>query len=227
MFLANSLKEKLRRNYFEGDSSEAIDQIKYPYKPRKKDPRVLLTFRQKGDGENQENLIPQNFFSTQKLQSLDKKEWESTFTTEKLHSEWKTRVNLDFENNFKKFSDDFVLPEVKKTKEKIKDSVDPDRLELKKKKWNISYNVKEDVKPELAKKLFEIENGFKDFKVITPKIQEVNEGVETRDHIILDGKIWDISNQVNKKELKDYEEKKLNNAKENSIKYWRNKEIRR
>ena len=222
MFLANSLKEKLRRNYYEGDSNDAIDQIKYPYKPRKRDPRVLLTFRQKGDGENQENLIPQNFFSTQKLQSLDRKEWESTFTTEKLHSEWKTRVNLDFENNYKKFSDDFVLPEVKKTKEIIKDSVDPDRLELKKKNWNISCNVKEDIKPELAKKLFEIENGFKDFKVITPKVQEVNEGVETRDHIILDGKIWDISNQVNIRELKQEGKNKLSNAKENSIKYWRN-----
>ena len=54
------------------------------------------------------------------------------------------------------------------------------------------------------------------------KTPEVNEGVDTRDHIELDGKIWDISNQVNKKELKDYEEKKLNDAKENSIKYWRN-----
>ena len=222
MFLANSLKEKLRRNYFENDSTEAMDQIKYPYKPGKKDPRVLLTFRQKGDGENQEHLIPQNFFSTQKLQSLDRKEWESTFTLDKLHSEWKTRVNLDFENNFKKFSDDFVLPEVKKAKEKIKDSVDPDRLELKKKNWNISYNVKEDIKPELAKKLFEIENGFNDFKAISPKIQEVNEGVETRDHIILDGKIWDISNQVNIREIKDKEKKKLAYAKENSIKYWRN-----
>ena len=222
MFLANSLKEKLRRNFLESDTNDAIEQTKFPYQTKKKDPRVLLSFRQKGDGENQDNLIPQNFFSTQKLQSLDRKEWESTFTLDKLHSEWKTRVNLDFENNYKKFADDFVLPGVKKAKEKIKDLVNPDRLELKKKNWNISYNIKDDIKPELSKKLFEIENGFKDFKVIPPKIQEINEGVDTRDHIELDGKIWDISNQVNKRELKEEDKKKLIDAKENSIKYWRN-----
>ena len=222
MFLANSLKEKLRRNFVESDTNDAIEQTKFPYQTKKKDPRVLLSFRQKGDGENQDYLIPQNFFSTQKLQSLDRKEWESTFTLDKLHSEWKTRVNLDFENNYKKFADDFVLPGVKKAKEKIKDLVNPDRLELKKKNWNISYNIKDDIKPELSKKLFEIENGFKDFKVIPPKIQEINEGVDTRDHIELDGKIWDISNQVNKRELKEEDKKKLIDAKENSIKYWRN-----
>ena len=222
MFLANSLKEKLRRNFVESDTNDAIEQTKFPYHKKKKDPRVLLSFRQKGDGENQDNLIPQNFFSTQKLQSLDRKEWESTFTLDKLHSEWKTRVNLDFENNYKKFADDFVLPGVKKAKEKIKDLVNPDRLELKKKNCNISYNIKDDIKPELSKKLFEIENGFKDFKVIPPKIQEINEGVDTRDHIELEGKIWDISNQVNKRELKEEDKKKLIDAKENSIKYWRN-----
>ena len=222
MFLANSLKEKLRRNFVESDTNDAIEQTKFPYHKKKKDPRVLLSFRQKGDGENQDYLIPQNFFSTQKLQSLDRKEWESTFTLDKLHSEWKTRVNLDFENNYKKFADDFVLPGVKKAKEKIKDLVNPDPLELKKKNWNISYNIKDDIKPELSKKLFEIENGFKDFKVIPPKIQEINEGVDTRDHIELDGKIWDISNQVNKRELKEEDKKKLIDAKENSIKYWRN-----
>ena len=227
MFLANSLKEKLRRNYLESDNTNTIEQTKYPYQPKKKDPRVLLSFRQKGDGENQDSLIPQNFFSTQKLQSLDRKEWESTFTVDKLHQEWKTRVNLDFENNYKKFSDDFVLPDVKKAKVFIKDSVNPDRLELKKKNWNISYNVKDDLKPELSKKLFEIENGFKDFKIIPPKVKVVEEGVDTRDHIELDGKFWDLSNQVNLKEIKDEDKKDLIRSKENSIKYWRNNDDNR
>ena len=227
MFLANSLKEKLRRNYLESDNTNTIEQTKYPYQPKKKDPRVLLSFRQKGDGENQDSLIPQNFFSTQKLQSLDRKEWESTFTVDKLHQEWKTRVNLDFENNYKKFSDDFVLPDVKKAKEFIKDSVNPDRLELKKINWNISYNVKDDLKPELSKKLFEIENGFKDFKIIPPKVKVVEEGVDTRDHIELDGKFWDLSNQVNLKEIKDEDKKDLIRSKENSIKYWRNNDDNR
>ena len=222
MFLANSLKEKLKKNYFENDSMDVIEQTKYPYVSKGKNPRQLLSFRQKGDGENQENLIPQNFFSTQKLQSLDRKEWESTFTIDKLRSEWKTRVTLDFENNFKKFSDDFALPDVHKAKEKIKNLVDPDRLNLKKKEWNISYNTNEETKPELEKQLFEIENGFKDFRVIPPKIKNVEPGVDTRDHLELDGKIWDISNQVSKKDFNEEEKKILNISKENSIKYWRN-----
>ncbi len=222
MFLANSLKEKLKKNYFENDSMDVIEQTKYPYVPKGKNPRQLLSFRQKGDSENQENLIPQNFFSTQKLQSLDRKEWESTFTIDKLRSEWKTRVTLDFENNFKKFSDDFALPDVHKGKEKIKNLVDPDRLNLKKKEWNISYNTNEETKPELEKQLFEIENGFKDFRVIPPKIKNVEPGVDTRDHLELDGKIWDISNQVSKKDFNEEEKKILNISKENSIKYWRN-----
>ena len=65
MFLAKCLKEKLRRNYIESDNLETIERTKYPYKPRKKDPRVLLTFRQKGVGENQDSLIPQTFFFNQ------------------------------------------------------------------------------------------------------------------------------------------------------------------
>ena len=61
MFLANSLKEKLKRNFLENEV-ENMERNKFPYKARQKDPRVLLTFRQGGDGEeNQENLIPQKF----------------------------------------------------------------------------------------------------------------------------------------------------------------------
>ena len=141
MFLANSLKEKLKRNFLENEV-ESMEQNKFPYKAPPKDPRVLLSFRQGGDGEeNQENLIPQTFFSTQKLQSLDRKEWENTFTVDKLHSEWKTRVNLDFENNYKKFSDDFILPNVVQSKKEAKNLVDPDILELKKKKIGIFHII--------------------------------------------------------------------------------------
>ena len=39
MFLANSLKEKLRRNFIENDSTETIEQTKFPYQIKKKDPR--------------------------------------------------------------------------------------------------------------------------------------------------------------------------------------------
>ena len=228
MFLANSLKEKLKRNFLENETDN-IDQTKHPYKAPPKDPRVLLTFRQGGEGEEgQENLIPQTFFSTQKLQSLDRKEWENTFNVEKLRSEWKTRVNLDFENNYKKFSDDFVLPNVVQSKKEAKDLVDPDILELKKKEWNISYNLKNDVKPELQKKLFEITSGLKDFKVVPIKKKEVTEGVDSRDHLEIDGSVWNISNQVSLKDFKKDDNKKLNNAKENTTRYWKtNNEFRR
>ena len=228
MFLANSLKEKLKRNFIENETDN-MEQTKHPYKSPPKDPRVLLSFRQGGEGEeNQENLIPQTFFSTQKLQSLDRKEWEKTFSLDKLHSEWKTRVNLDFENNYKKFSDDFVLPNVIQSKIDVKDLVDPDRLELKKKKWNISYNLKDDVKPELQKKLFEIESELKDFKVVPIKKKEITQGVDSRDHLEVDGSIWNISNQISLKKFKNDDNKKLCDAKENTIRYWKtNNEFRK
>ena len=221
MFLANSLKEKLKRNFLENETNN-MEQTKFPYKSPPKDPRVLLSFRQGADGEDeQENLIPQTFFSTQKLQSLDRKEWENTFTLEKLHSEWKTRVNLDFENNYKKISDDFILPNVIQSKIDMKNLVDPDKLELKKKPWNISYNIKNDVKPELQKKLFEIQSGLSDFKVTPIKKNFIEEGVDSRDHLEVDGSVWNISNQVSLKEFKIDDNKKLTDAKENTLRYWK------
>ena len=228
MFLANSLKEKLKRNFLENEIDN-IERTKFPYKSPPRDGRVLLCFRQGGDSiENQENLIPQTFFSTQKLQSLDRKEWESTFTVDKLHSEWKTRVNLDFENNYKKFSDDFILPKVIQSKNDINNLKDPDILELKKKSWNISYNIKDDVKPELQKNLFEIGSGLKDFQVIPIKEKTIEEGVDSRDHLEVDGNIWNVSNQVILKDLQNEENKKLIDAKENTMKYWKtNSELRK
>ena len=228
MFLANSLKEKLKRNFLENETNN-MEQTKFPYKSPPKDPRVLLSFRQGADGEDeQENLIPQTFFSTQKLQSLDRKEWENTFTLEKLHSEWKTRVNLDFENNYKKISDDFILPNVIQSKIDMKNLVDPDKLELKKKPWNISYNIKNDVKPELQKKLFEIQSGLSDFKVVPIKKHYVEEGVDSRDHLEVDGSVWNVSNQVSLKDFKNDDNKKLSDAKENTLRYWKtNNDFRR
>ena len=228
MILANSLKEKLKRNYMENETN-SMEQTKFPYKSPPKDPRVLLSFRQGADGEEeQENLIPQTFFSTQKLQSLDRKEWENTFTLEKLHSEWKTRVNLDFENNYKKISDDFILPNVIQSKIDMKNLVDPDKLELKKKPWNISYNIKNDIKPELQKKLFEIQSGLSDFKVVPIKKHYVEEGVDSRDHLEVDGSVWNVSNQVSLKDFKNDDNKKLSDAKENTLRYWKtNNDFRR
>ena len=226
MFLANSLKDKLKKEFIESESSN-LNETLHPYKPPPKDPRAFLTFRE-GEGETTEdNLIPQNFFSTQKLQSLDRKEWENTFTLKKLRSEWKTRVKLDFENNFKKFPDDFISPEILKSKKEVENLVDPDKLELKKKQWNISYNTTENFKPELSKKLFEINSGLKDFKVVPIKQHKIEEGVESRNHIEIDGNAWNISNQISLSNFKKEDKLNLSKAKDNSLRYWKtNSELR-
>ena len=226
MFLANSLKDKLKKEFIESEASN-FGETRFPYKPPPKDPRAFLTFRE-GEGETtQENLIPQNFFSTQKLQSLDRKEWENTFTVKKLRSEWKTRVKLDFDNNFKKFPDDFISPEVLKSKKEVQNLVDPDKLELKKKQWNISYNTAENFKPELSKKLFEIKSGLKDFKVVPLKQRIIEAGIDSRNHLELDGKTWNLSNQISLSNFKKEDKLNLSKAKDNSLRYWKtNSELR-
>jgi hypothetical protein len=110
----------------------------------------------------------------------------------------------------------------------MKNLVDPDKLELKKKPWNISYNIKNDVKPELQKKLFEIQSGLSDFKVTPIKKNFIEEGVDSRDHLEVDGSVWNISNQVSLKEFKIDDNKKLTDAKENTLRYWKtNNDFRR
>ena len=110
----------------------------------------------------------------------------------------------------------------------MKNLVDPDKLELKKKPWNISYNIKSDVKPELQKKLFEIQSGLSDFKVVPIKKNFVEEGVDSRDHLEVDGSVWNVSNQVSLKEFKTDDNKKLTDAKENTLRYWKtNNDFRR
>ena len=218
MFLANSLKEKLKNTYLESDSGD-LGKARYTYEPKPKDKRILLSFRQ--DESSDPNLIPATYYSTQKLESLDKKEWENTFTLDKLHNEWKTRVNLDFENNYKKFSDDFILPNVIKSKTFIKDFVDPDILELKKKNWKISTKFDEKTKPELHKQIFDINNGLTEKKAVELIPPNPPPGVESRDHMIIDNKIWNVSNEVIQDELNEKNKIDLDNAKENSKKYWK------
>ena len=44
MFLVNSLKEKLKRDYIEGET-ESDDPL-FSYKPSPKNPKVLLSFKE-------------------------------------------------------------------------------------------------------------------------------------------------------------------------------------
>ena len=223
MFLANSLKEKLRRSYLESetDSMSSTANAKFAYVPPKKDPRQIVSFKEPLKNDPSNNYSSSWNLNTQQLQSLDKTDWENTFTLKNLHEKWQGKNDLDFELNFKKFTDDAIYPRAFPAKELVKDLTDPDILELKRKRWNISNNTKEKSKPELSKIIFEVGNGLKDFQVVPLKEQKVNVGVDSRDHLEVDGNIWNISNLFNEKKFKKQGDKFLTIAQENSIRYWR------
>ena len=225
MFLANSFKEKLKRSYLEGEMDAESTEEAHQYKPNKKDPRVLFSF--KDTYKSDPLLSSSSNLNSQQLKALDKKEWENTFTLKKLHQKWKGKTELDFEPNFKKFTDEASFPQAKPAKEYVKNLRDPDILELKQKYWNISNNTKEKYKTELKKNLFEISAGLKDFKIVPLKNKIINEGVDSRDHIEIDGNSWNISNLVNKKKFKIEENENLSLAQENSNKYWKENEENR
>ena len=188
MFLANSFKEKLKRSYLEGEMDPESAEEALQYKPNKKDPRVLFSFK---DAYKSDPLLSSSSnLNSQQLKALDKKEWENNFTLKKLHQKWKGKTVLDFEPNFKKFTDEASFPQAKPAKEYVKNLRDPDILELKQKYWNISNNTKEKYKIELKKNLFELSAGLKDFKIIPLKYKIINEGVDSRDHIEIEGNSW-------------------------------------
>ena len=227
MFLANSFKEKLKKSYLEGEIDQDTTSEIHQYIPHKKDPRVLFSF--KDIYKEDPILASYSNFNTQQLKALDKAEWENTFTLKNLHRKWKGHTELNFESNFRKFTDDAAFPQAKPAKEFVKNLRDPDILELKKKNWNISNNTKEKYKPELKKTLFELSSGLKDFKIVPLKEQKINEGVETRNHIKLKGQVhsWNISNLINKKQFKINDKENLSLAQENSDKYWKDNEDNR
>lgn len=226
MFLANSLKEKLKRDFMEGDADAGAQPL-YRYEPQPKDPRILLSIKEtmKSTPDIQSSTLWN--MSSQQLQSLDKNDWEKTFTLSKLHLKWKEKGMIDFEPKFKKFPDNVAFPGVVEKKNYVKDLRDPDVLELKQKRWNISTNTKEKYRPELKKTVFEVKNGLKDFKVVPLKQPHIYEGVESRDKLEIDGNIWNVSNYVDRKELENKDKEDFNLAKENSIKYWKNNEENR
>ena len=117
--------------------------------------------------------------NSQQLKALEKKEWENTFTLRNLHARWKGSTNLDFDNNFKKFTDDVVPQSVKETKQFIKDFIDPDILEKKQKYFSLSTDTGKEVRPELKKTLFEASQGLNNFQIVPLKKHIINEGVHS------------------------------------------------
>lgn len=224
MFLANSLKEKLKRNFLE-NNPDSIGKAPFSYNPPPRDPRQLLSFKGEAKGLPP---APSQEFTTQKLQALDKQEWQNTFSLTRLHNEWKTRVELDFDDKHKKFSDDMILPEVKESKQYVKELIDRDVLDLKKKRWNVSSDCNDkSFRPELKKTLFEVSHGLKDFTVVPLKEKIVEEGCDSRDIRVIDGLKWDISTKLenDEKKYEDLIAKSL--ALENSARYWRENEYNR
>ena len=223
MFLANSLKEKLKRTYLENDP-DAIGKPPFSYNPPPNDPRVLLSFKGTARGLPPN---PSEEFTTQKLQAMDTKEWSSKFTVPKLRREWQTKVEIDFEDKHKKFPDDMMLPKVIKSKEYVKELIDPDILELKQKRWNISSDCQTKLRPELKKTLFEVSHGLKDFKVVPLKEHVVEEGCDSRDNRIVDGMKWEISTKLEENEKKYLHEATKELAIDNSNRYWKENEYNR
>ena len=225
MFLANSFKEKLKKSYLEGEADEISATEAHKYIPQKTEHRALFSFRE--SYKSNPSLSTISNLNSQQLKALDKSEWENAFTLKKLRLKWGCKTNLDFEPSFKKFPDEAVYPSSKASKEYIKILTDPDILELKKKYWNISNNTKEKYRPELKKTLFEVKNGLKDFKIVPIKDKKVNEGVDTRDHLEIDGNIWNISHLFNEKQFKKDSKNYLTIAQENSHRYWKENEENR
>ena len=225
MFLANSFKEKLRKSYLEGEAEESSTIETHKYIPQKTDHRLLFSFRQSYKSNPSLSTIAN--LNSQQLKALDKDEWENAFTLKKLRLKWGSKTNLNFEISFKKFPDEAVYPSSKVSKEYIKNLRDPDILELKQKYWNISNNTKEKDRPDLKKTLFEVKNGLKDFKIVPIKEKKVNEGVDTRDHLEIDGSTWNISHLINEKQFKKESKDYLTIAQENSHRYWKENEENR
>ena len=225
MFLANSLKEKLKRDFIEGENDSGGPLFRY--KPPEKDPKILLSIKEsmKSSPDIQSRYL-WNLPSHQ-LHSFDKKEWEKTFSLSKLHLKWKEKGVIDYDYKYKKFPDNCSFPGVPESKTYIQNLRDPDVLELKPKKWNISVNAKEKMKPELKKTIFEVKSGLKDFNIVPIKPQKVYEGVDSRNKMEIDGNIWNVSNYYDQKEIKEKDIDDALMAKENTIKYWKNNEINR
>ena len=221
MFLANSLKEKLKRDYIEGETES--DGPLFRYDPPPKNPKILLSFRAIKKSNQVDSHSLWNI-SSQQLQSLDKKEWEKTFSLNRLHERWKEKGVIDFNYKYKKFPDNSALKGVAEKKDYINNLRDPDILCLKPRKWNISTNAKEKFKPELKKIIFQEKHGLGEFMVVPLKVPNPPEGVDSRNKKEIDGNVWDVSNFVDRLELEEKDTQDLYGAKENTVKYWKKNE---
>ena len=218
MFLASSLNDKLKKTMIEMEP-ETQQTCLFPYK--KPLPNAAIVTVHKHD--------LQNTFDSAQLQNLSKKEWENTFTLQKLHKKWNEKLNLNFNTKFKKISDDIISEETKEKKKYIKNLVDPDILEIKNKRWNKSVNPLEKNRPELKQTIFEVTHNLENSKVTPLKDHIVEEGVDTRNYTYFNdfNEKWNNSTFFDNYEKKNLYATTRDLAFENTTKYWRNTEYDR
>ena len=136
-------------------------------------------------------------YSPKVEKSIEKKKIKGFLT----HSK---NEKLNFPMDHKKFNDDEVSKNARIAKNFVNDLIDPDILELRKKRWDTSNLPVLKEKPELKKTLFEVKNGFKDFLVTEPKYKRIELGTDTR-NACYDG--WNVSTlltNIEKKEINQY-----------------------
>ena len=127
MFLVSSLHDKLKKTLTEVDTYE-LPNLQTMYVPQKvKQMKPIITKVPKTETD---------FFTSEKLNEMNKTEWEKTFTLSRLRKKWDTKMVLNFDPKFKKINDKCISPSVLESRQFIRDYVDPDILLHKKKDWN-------------------------------------------------------------------------------------------
>lgn len=219
MFLSTVFREKLKRDFLEGDTDDQ-GGAKFRYQAKPEDKRQLINFHE-SIKSNAKDPTPFNRLNSQQLKALGNKEWINTFNLKNLHARWEGTTNLDFDNNFKKFTDDIVPSNVIASKQYVKNLVDPDILQKKKKNFSLSTDTNEKTKPELKKTLFEVSHGLKNFSIVPLKIPNVEVGVDSRDYLTLDNNTWNKSNLIDEKDFNQKFKENLFSAQDNSNRYWK------
>ena len=211
MFLASSLNDKLKKTMNEVDP-EQVKTCLFPYQKPPTNGAVITIHKHD----------PSSKLDSEQLFNLSKEEWEKTFTIPKLHNKWKEKINVNFNPSFKKISDDVMPKNVREAKLYIKDSVDPDNLEIKKnKRWNNSVNPNEKIRPELKKTIFEATHKLNNYRVVPLKEKKIEEGIDTRNFMYINGEKWNNSTLFEDNEKLFLNTVSGENAFENSKRYWR------
>jgi hypothetical protein len=98
----------------------------------------------------------------------------------KSHTHYSSHDRMNFTLEHKLYNEDYMKEKAKIAKKYVKELIDPDILEIQKKRWNISSLPNCNEKPELKKTLFEVRHGFKDYQVVKLKEKKIELGTDSR-----------------------------------------------